>query len=89
MELVFKERTGENLALDDIPAHRWCYFPEMRFDEALLFKTFDSLEAPEITGRMCIHSAFDDPATKQEDPTRESIEVRVLAIFPSSVAVEL
>jgi hypothetical protein len=82
VDLVFKERVGENLGLDDRPAHRWCYFPEMEFTEALLFKTFDSLKAPEITGRMCIHSAFNDPTTKPDDPTRESIEVRVLAIFP-------
>jgi len=82
VELVFKDRVGENLALDQKQEHRWCYFPDMEFEEALLFKTFDNVDDGDVTGRYTIHSAFDDPTTRPEDPTRESIEVRVLAIFP-------
>eukprot|EP00927_Polykrikos_kofoidii_P068886 TRINITY_DN6423_c0_g2_i2.p1 TRINITY_DN6423_c0_g2~~TRINITY_DN6423_c0_g2_i2.p1 ORF type:complete len:341 (-),score=72.42 TRINITY_DN6423_c0_g2_i2:353-1375(-) len=82
VELIFKDRVGENLALDEKPYHRWFFYPEMKFEEAILFKTFDSSDSPEHSGRFTIHSAFDDPRTKAEDPTRESIEVRVVAIFP-------
>jgi len=82
VDLMFKDRIGENLALDEKPNHRWFFFPEMEFGEALLFKTMDSFQSPEVTARSTIHSAFDDVRTNSEDPTRESIEVRVLAIFP-------
>merc|ERR1712050_215523 len=82
VDLVFKDRVGENLALDQKREHRWCFFPDMQFEEALLFKTFDNVTDKDVTGRFTIHSAFDDPTTKPMDPTRESIEVRVVAIFP-------
>merc|ERR1712048_1426928 len=79
VDLVFKDRVGENLALDVGEEHRWYYYPQMEFEEALLFKTYDSTQ-DEGLARFCIHSAFDDPLTKEDDPVRESIEVRVLAI---------
>jgi hypothetical protein len=79
VDLVFKDRVGENLAIDQTPRHRWYYYPEMKREEVLLFKTFDSAEQKGLA-RFCIHSAFDDPLTAAADPTRESCEVRVLAI---------
>merc|ERR1719373_102371 len=84
VELIFNDRVGENLALDHKQEHRWCYFPSMEFEEALLFKTFDNVDDSSVTGKFTIHSAFDDPTTSPEDPKRESIEVRVLAIFPEA-----
>jgi hypothetical protein len=74
-----EERTGElQVALHD-PRQRWYYFPEMRMDETLLFKTFDS----ETDGRtrFTIHSSFDDPAAPAEAAARESIETRCLLFF--------
>ena len=80
VELVFNDRVGENQGIDARPdAHHWQYFPAMAHDEALLFKTFDSDESS--PARFTMHTAFDDPTTQPSDPTRESIEVRVLAIF--------
>merc|ERR1711920_1064662 len=87
VDLIFKDRVGENLALDQSEAHRWCYFSDMVADEAALFKTYDSTSDDRITGRYTIHSAFDDPNTKDTDPARESIEVRVLAIMPADTGV--
>jgi len=86
VDLVFKDRVGQNLALDQKQSHRWCYFSDMVADEAALFKTYDSTEDDGVTGRYTIHSAFDDPTTKETDPTRESIEVRVLAIMPADIS---
>ncbi|MGI9271212.1 MAG: CmcJ/NvfI family oxidoreductase [Woeseiaceae bacterium] len=74
-----EERVGElQVALYDA-AQRWYYFPEMRMDEVLLFKTFDS----ETDGRtqFTIHSSFKDPSASDNAPPRESIETRCLVFF--------
>merc|ERR1711990_741529 len=55
---------------------KWYYFPEMQKDEVLLFKQYDSDTS--LSGRQCFHTAID---TKNGDPTRETIEVRVVAYF--------
>ena len=51
-------------------------------DEALLFRTFDSTADRGVTGKMTLHTAFDHPATVASSPQRESIECRLLAIWP-------
>ena len=61
------------------PRHRWVYFPEMRTDEALLIKCFDS--ARDGRARLSVHTAFEDPSTPPDAPARESIEIRTLAFF--------
>ena len=76
----FKDRVGENLAVDPRDEHKWYYYPRMMPEEALLFKTFDSADEPGLA-RFTIHSAFDDPKTPPDAPMRESIETRVVAIF--------
>jgi hypothetical protein len=79
MERRADDRIGElQVALFD-PEQRWYYFPEMRMDEALLFKTFDS----ETDGRtrFTVHSSFDDPNAAPDAPDRESIETRCLLFF--------
>ena len=49
LELHYEDRIGENFlacpadATGDRPQHRWIYFPEMHYDEALLIKQWDSL----------------------------------------------
>ena len=75
------DRVGEIYHLAYNPAHRWYYVPEMRREEALVFKTFDS--ATDGRARFTAHASFDDPRTPPLAPPRESIEVRVLAFFDS------
>ena len=59
--------------------HRWCYYPKMTRDEALMFKTYDSAADPFIP---TLHSAFDDPSLAGKKVTpRESIEVRAICFF--------
>jgi hypothetical protein len=57
-------------------AHQWYYAPRMTPDEALLIKIFDSEK--DGRARLVPHSAFTDPNTNRQDPTRESIEIRCL-----------
>ena len=56
--------------------HRWFYVPEMRPDEAILIKCYDS--APD-KARFTAHSAFEDPTAPADVLPRESIELRTLA----------
>ena len=78
-ELRYPDRTGEIYTVTFSPRHRWLYFPEMRADEALLIKCFDS--ARDGRARLSVHTAFDDPATPANAPPRESIEVRAFVFF--------
>ena len=79
MILRYRERTGEIFVLRHAPQHRWWYFPHMTPEHVLLLKTYDS----ETDGRARFlgHSAFDDPGTPPDAPTRESIEIRTIAFF--------
>jgi hypothetical protein len=78
-DLVYSDRTGEILHGRYNPAHRWYYFPEMRRDEAVLIKCYDSVT--DGRARFSLHSAFEDPTTPADAPPRESIEVRTFAFF--------
>ena len=78
-EMRYPDRTGETYALAFGPSHRWFYVPQMRADEALLMKTYDS--ATDGRARFTPHSAFDLPDTPPDAPRRESIETRVLLSF--------
>jgi hypothetical protein len=80
-DLVYPNRVGEVYSVHWNPAHRWYYYSGLRRDEAVLIKTFDSLE--DGTARFSAHSAFDDPATPPGAPPRESIEARALVLFPA------
>jgi hypothetical protein len=74
-----RDRIGETYRLAFSPTQQWFYFSNVRADEALIIKTFDS--AADGRARFAPHSAFDDPGTVTTDPPRESIETRVLAFF--------
>ena len=74
-----KDRIGEIQQALHNPAHRWYYFPEMRPDEVLLIKTYDS--ETDGRARFTIHTAFDDPSAAPDAPARESIETRCFAFF--------
>ena len=74
-----KERVGEIQLVTFNPAHRWFYFPNMRRNEVLLIKVYDS--ARDGRARFAIHSGFDDPSSPPDAAPRESIETRTFAIF--------
>jgi len=78
-ERRYPNRVGETYRISYSPAHRWFYFPEMRRDEALVFKVFDS--ARDGRARFTAHTSFNDPATPAGAPPRQSIEVRTFAFF--------
>jgi len=58
------------------PAHRWYWFPDMTRDEALVFRTSDSL-----IGGAVPHVAFDNPLAPKDCPPRVSIEMRAVAYW--------
>lgn len=78
MELKYSDRTGEIYVIRYSSKHRWYYFPKMTPEQALLLKTYES--EPGLSSSMG-HSAFEDPTSPANAPTRESIEVRTMAFF--------
>jgi hypothetical protein len=78
-DLVYMHRVGETYSVTYRPSHRWYYFSEMRSDEALLLKCYDS----NGRARFAPHTAFIDPKTPPDAPPRESIELRAL-VFHSA-----
>jgi hypothetical protein len=78
-ERRYPDRVGQTSAITWNPEHRWYWFPQMRPDEALVFKTFESMK--DGRARFTAHTAFDDPTTPANARPRESIEIRTLAFF--------
>ena len=78
-DLVYEHRTGHEYRGTFKPQHRWFYYPDMRTNEILLIKVFDS--ATRGDNRFSLHTAFDDPTTAGAAAPRESIEVRAFAFF--------
>src|SRR5437868_1466672 len=78
-ERRYPNRVGQTYRLRYNPAHRWFYFPQMRRDEAIVFKVFDSLK--DGRARFTPHTSFDDPTTPAGAAPRQSIEARTLAFF--------
>ncbi len=78
-ERRYPDRVGEIYHITYSPDHRWFYFPNMRRDEALVFKTYDSEK--DGRARWTAHAAFEDPNGPPDAPPRESIEIRTLAFF--------
>jgi hypothetical protein len=78
-ERRYPDRVGEIYHVAYNPQHRWFYFPQMRRDEVLFIKCFDS--AKDGRARLSVHTAFEDPTTPAGAAPRESIEVRTLAFF--------
>ena len=76
---IYPDRRGEVYHSTYNPRHRWYYFPNMQRNEAMVFKTFDSLK--DGRARWTAHCAFDDPTSAPDAPPRESIEMRALAFF--------
>jgi hypothetical protein len=78
-DLRYPDRIGEIYGVTYSPNQRWCYFPKMQPDEALIISCYDS--ARQHAARFSAHGAFDDPETPANAPPRESIEVRTLVFF--------
>lgn len=57
---------------------RWYYVPDMRPEEVLAFKLFDS-DASAV--QWTAHSAFEHPGLDPDAPPRESIEMRTIAFI--------
>jgi len=60
------------------PNQRWYYVPQMRPEEVLVFKLYDS-DASRV--QWTAHSAFEHPHTAPDAPPRESIEIRTISFF--------
>jgi len=78
----YADRIGETYRVRYNPRHRWFYFPDMKRNEALVFKCYDS--ETDGRARFTAHSSFDDPHSPAGTPKRESIEARLLVFFPPS-----
>jgi hypothetical protein len=73
-DLIYRDRVGEIYGVTFSPNHRWFYVPDMRPDEALLLKCYDS--ATDGRARFAPHTAFEDPTAGGDVLPRESIELR-------------
>ena len=73
-----KGRVGEVFVVRYDPRQRWLYFPNLKPDEVLLIKTFDSRE--DGRARWCVHTAVEEPANARKPP-RESMETRLFAFL--------
>jgi hypothetical protein len=78
-ERRYPHRVGQTYRLKYNPNHRWFYFPEMRRDEALVFKVYDSEK--DGRARFTPHTSFVDPTSPANALARQSIEARALAFF--------
>jgi hypothetical protein len=77
--MVCPNRIGQTYAITYSPDHVWYWFPRMRRHEALVFKTYDSLD--DGRARWTAHTAFHDPTAASDARPRVNIEIRTLAFF--------
>ncbi|MBD1552640.1 CmcJ/NvfI family oxidoreductase [Pseudomonas typographi] len=77
-DLVYPDKVGETWSIKANPAHRWYYYPQLRPDEALLLKIYDSQPG---VAQLTAHTAFDDPNSPPGAPPRRSIELRTLVFY--------
>jgi hypothetical protein len=68
----------EALLLRYRPTHRWLFFPDMRRDEALVFKRHDTDSSEP---HWVPHSAFTHPEVSPGTPPRASVEIRTIAYW--------
>jgi hypothetical protein len=79
-DLSRPRHSGQIYSVRFNPVHRWIYLSDMRSDEVMLFKTFDSLD--DGRPRFMAHAAFTNPACPPDFTPRHSIEVRTALVFP-------
>ena len=80
-DLVYPHRVGETYSVTFDRQHRWFHVSEMKTDEVLLLKCYDS--ETDGRARFAPHTAFTDPTTPADAPPRESIELRTLVFHPA------
>ena len=88
-QYIYPDRVGETASVLHNPEHRWMYYSEMRHNEALIFKVFDSAsELGMYSAEQCppntAHTSFRLPDSDDSTPPRESIECRVVVEFASN-----
>ena len=71
--------TGQIYSVRHNPAHQWFYVSDMRPDEFLLLKCYDS--RTDGRARFMPHTGFRNPACPPQFVPRESIEARTLVVF--------
>lgn len=78
---IHKGRVGETQQVKFNPKHTWYYYPDLDTNEALVFKTFDSLT--EGVSRFTPHTAVNlhENIDEANIPVRESIETRSLVFL--------
>lgn len=74
-----KDRIGETYRLAFNENQRWYYFPQLATNEALLIKTYDSVE--DGRARFSPHAAFDSPFAARDAEPRQSIESRAFVFY--------
>jgi hypothetical protein len=78
-DLAVPRHSGQIQSVRYNPAHRWFYVSEMRPDEFLLLKCYDS--RADGRARFMPHTGFRNPDCPPEFVPRESIEARTLVVF--------
>jgi hypothetical protein len=78
-DLVYRDWVGETYAIAFNPRHRWYWYPQQTPTEATLLKVYDS--AQDGRARMSAHTAFDDPTSPPDAPSRRSIEIRSILFW--------
>ena len=81
--LTAPRHSGQIYSVRHNPAHRWFYVSEMRSNEVLLLKCYDS--RADGRARFMPHTGFRNPACPSEFVPRESIEARTLVVFDELV----
>jgi hypothetical protein len=69
------------LAPDDPSRHAWYVFPELKSDEVIAFRTYDTDLVRDSRTYFTPHSAFRDPQVEVGRPARTSIELRATCLF--------
>ena len=78
-EQVFPDRVGEIYQLAHGDGQRWYWASDMKPDEVILIKGWDSLD--DGRAQFTPHGAFALPGQDPEAPPRESIETRTYVVF--------
>jgi hypothetical protein len=81
VDMIYVDRVGEIYHNTYSRGQRWFYFADMRPDEVMLLKCFDS--ATDGRTRYTAHTGFANPLAAPGTPPRRSIEVRTILAFAS------
>lgn len=82
-DLSTPRHRGQIYSVRANPAHRWFFFSDMRSDEALLLKCYDSKN--DGRARFMPHTGFENPLRPETFIPRESIEARTLVVFSENI----